>query len=163
MAIVYNAEEIYAMGIEIEKNGREFYLQMAHKSDNATVKRLFTELAQWEERHVTLFSDLKDSLHQNAASAEPFDLDEMAHQYIKAAADSHIFLKKTPIDAIVARCNSPVDALRVALTFEKDSVVLYTSMRGIVPESLGKETINLLIDEEVKHVAIIQQQIDILK
>ena len=42
------------------------------------------------------------------------------------------------------------------MDFEKDSVVLYTAMKDLVPENLGKETIDKLIKEEMSHISLIQ-------
>jgi rubrerythrin len=48
--------------------------------------------------------------------------------------------------------------LDLAVNFEKDSVVFYTTMKKLVPENLGKGEIDALIDEEISHIFILTQK-----
>ena len=75
--------------------------------------------------------------------------------YLHAAADSHVFLKNTDMDAVAARCKDALAALDMGVTFEKDSVVYYTTMKRVVPPNLGKATINMIIEEEIKHIGML--------
>jgi len=157
MSEVYNASEIYAIGIEIEKNGRAFYLACAQTSDDRQVKKLCEELAGWEGQHVALFEALKASLPVDADLQAIFDPEEEYVLYLKAVADSHIFLINRDASELVRKAAIPKDLLRMALTFEKDSIVLYTAMLKMVPDALGKNDITQIIDEEIRHVTIIGQ------
>lgn len=56
----------------------------------------------------------------------------------------------------------PVEVLRTAMQFEKDSVVLYISMKEQVPENLGRAKVDKLIREELKHVSMLQEKLDAL-
>ena len=75
--------------------------------------------------------------------------------YLKAAADSHIFVANKEISALVANAKSPLDILHMALSFEKDSVVLYTTMKNMVPDHLGKKDLEKIINEEITHISFI--------
>jgi rubrerythrin len=79
--------------------------------------------------------------------------------YLKAAADSHIFVANKEISALLANAKSPLDILHMALSFEKDSVVLYTTMKNMVPEHLGKKDLEKIIDEEIVHISFITRKI----
>lgn len=160
MPIVYNAEEIYEIGIEIEKNGKAFYEAAAEKAEDPDIKIFLNDLAVWEDQHITLFEILRSELTDKISAENAFDPDNEAHRYMKAAAESHIFIKDLNIGEIVAGCNTPADILNVAVRFEKDSVVLYNTMITLVPESLGKEKIEKLINEELKHVAMLHQKLE---
>jgi rubrerythrin len=159
MAIIYNAEEIYQMGVEIEKNGLAFYAAAAQSVKNADVKKLCEELGQWESKHVALFETLKAQLPDSARRETSYDPNNELGLYLKAAADSHIFVVNKEIAAIVANAKSPLDILNLALSFEKDSVVLYTAMKNMVPEHLGKKDLEKIIDEELKHISFITRSI----
>ncbi len=158
MALVYNASEIYQMGIEIEKNGVRFYTACAQAAKNAPVKQMCDELAKWEKQHVALFEDLKKNLPDTARGEASRDPDNELSLYVKAAADTHIFIANTDIASLAASADSPEKICSMALTFEKDSVVLYTSMARLVPEHLGKKNLESIIDEELKHISIITRK-----
>ena len=141
MAVVYNANEICTMGIQIEKNGKKFYITAADKTGDEDLRKFFTELANWEDNHISIFENLRNDFLKTENGESAIDPDNEMHLYLKAAADSHIFLKKIDIDELVARCNNPLDILDIALQFEKDSVVLYNTMINMVPKNLGKKQV----------------------
>jgi rubrerythrin len=155
MSLGFNAREIYDMGVQIEQNGKSFYEAAAKKSSNAFVRELFKELSAWEARHVKLFEKLRDELPANAGPAVIHDPDGEAEQYLQATADSHVFMKEVDVVGLVAGCKDPFTILNLALTFEKDSIVFYTTMKKVVAPNLGQETIEQLIDEEIKHIGML--------
>ena len=59
----------------------------------------------------------------------------------------------------VAGCRRPQDVLSTALRFEKDSVVLYTTMKEVVPEKLGRDSVERSAREEISHVALLQAKL----
>jgi len=163
MSEIYNASEIFEIGIDIEKNGRAFYLAAAQATDNPAVKKLCEELAVWEEQHVKIFEELKANLSIDAEMQPAYNPDEEYELYLKAIAGSHIFLVNRDVSELIKNNPTAYDLLSIALTFEKDSVVLYTAMLKMVPEALGKHDINKIIDEEIIHVSIISKQIDLIR
>ena len=157
MSITYNAEEIYDMGIQIERNGQTFYQAAAESAAEKDVKELLTDLAHWEKAHIDLFKELKKQIPSDVQTDPGLDLDQQQLLYLKAAADTHVFTKNADPVALAKTCKGPIDVLEIALNFEKDSVVLYTAMKDLVPESLGKETIDKLIQEEISHISMIHE------
>ena len=87
----FNASEIYDIGIRIEENGKAFYLNAFEKTEDGDVKKLFSDLAKWEDTHIGIFQKLKSQL-EGSETAEIVDPDNEAGLYLKAIADSHIFL-----------------------------------------------------------------------
>ncbi len=161
MTIQYNAREVYDIGIEIEKNGKAFYDAATLETDEPGFKKLFSDLSKWEDSHVSLFKKLKSELKGKANDESlVFDPNNESALYLKATADSHVFKKNCDIPALVKECKSPINILKLALQFEKDSIVLYSSMMGLVPQCLGQNNIQKLINEEIKHVALLQDEIN---
>ena len=155
MALTFNAHEIFEMGVQIERNGKAFYEAAAKKASNGEVRDLFKELSTWEAGHITLFEKLRDELPADAGTADLYDPEGDAHLYLRAAADSHVFLKNKNAEAIAAKCKDAMAALDMGVTFEKDSVVFYTTMKKVVPPALGKSTIDRIIAEEIKHIGML--------
>ncbi len=163
MSFNFNISEIYEIGIEIEKNGRDFYNTAVEETDDHEIKKVFSELANWENRHILIFKQFSSDLPEEYKEESAFsDLDNNKYLYLKAAADTHIFNKNLNIQSIVKGCKTPVDILKLALQFEKDSVVLFTTMKNFVPENLGKDKIAKLINEELMHISFIQEKINSL-
>lgn len=155
MGETYSADEIFRIGIEIEKNGQTFYEEAARRSTDAASRKLFTDLARWEHEHIATFEELR----ARAVGAPDAGLDDQldqVHGYLKAVADTHVFVRERNPAALAARCRTPAEALEAAIGFEKDSVVVYSSLRLVVPERLGRDKVEALIDEELRHVAILQ-------
>ncbi len=158
MAIQFNAESIFEIGIQIERNGRNFYLEAAKRSSEETLKSLFTELANWEDDHIKLFQTLLSELPDAAKEENLFDPDGEFSMYLQAASESHVFIVSTDAAQLAAQCKSSSEAIELALTFEKDSIIYYTTMKKVVAEHLGREKIDMLIGEELKHIAILSKK-----
>lgn len=158
MSFDFNADEIFQIGVQIEQNGQRFYEMVAKNCSNPSAQKLFLDLASWESKHIHLFETLRRRLPRSAKGGDFFDPNQELHLYLKAAADSHVFLKNKDISELVSKCKTPIEALDVAVAFEKDSVVFYTTMKKLVPEYLGKNEIDTLIDEEINHILILTQK-----
>ena len=159
MGIRFNANEISQMGVEIEQNGQAFYAAAAAATTDGQARALFEELADWEAGHIKLFEGLQAKLSNAASEAPVFDPDNEMVLYIKAAADTHVFGADSDPAGLANACATPVEALRKAIEFEKDSIVVYTTLRNMVPPKLGKDDIDQLINEELKHVQMLTQKI----
>jgi len=154
----FNAREIFDIGVQIEVNGKAFYEAAAKKVAETAMKEFFLELAEWENTHIRLFGELRDALPKAAGNAPIFDPNDEAALYLQATADSHVFVKNKDMVGLVAGCTSPIDILDVAMTFEKDSVVYYTTMKKVVTKDLGQDKVDRLIDEEIKHIGLLSQR-----
>jgi rubrerythrin len=156
---LFNADEVFKIGIQIENNGKTFYSTAAEKSTDPDLKKLFSELAGWETKHAALFEELRSKIPMNIKEQDIFDPDNEIHLYLKSVADSTIFIKGSEMEKTISSCTSPVDILTKALSFEKESVVFYSSMKEIVPDGLGKADIDKLVLEELYHVGQLTKEI----
>jgi rubrerythrin len=158
MSIDFNADEIFQLGVQIETNGKKFYETVAKNTSDPSVQKLFSELSRWESEHQELFEKLRKALSDSAKRETLFDPEGEMSVYMRAMAESHVFIKNKDISGLAFKCRTPIEALDLAITFEKDSVVFFTTMKKVVPEHLGKDKIDLLIDEEIKHISILIQK-----
>lgn len=158
MSIFFNADEIFQMGVQIERNGKTFYATVAQNSSDPAMQKLFSDLSRWESEHIQFFDRLRQALPDSAKRGASFDPGEELLLYLQATADSHVFLRNKDIQELASRCKTPLEALDLALAFEKDSVVFYTTMKKVTPEEFGKKEIDRLIDEEIGHISLLHQK-----
>lgn len=159
MGQILNADELFKIGVQIEKNGKEFYLAAADNTDDRDLKKMFAELAKWEGRHVSLFEEFRANIPAALKNEFAYDPENSIHLYLKSVADSTVFVKNDDSEKNVKSCRSAREVLEKALVFEKDSVVFYSSMKQIVPDALGKSEIDKLIIEELYHVGLLTKEI----
>jgi len=163
MTQVYNADEIYELGIEIEKNGERFYEEIAAHQQDPELEGFFSNLAKWEGTHVMDWETLKAGFSEKSREINPYDPEDEAHRYLKSTADNHIFIKSRDISYLVLTCKTGEDALNLAMRFEKDSVAFYAALAAVTPEEWGKDKIERLVEEEQRHVAMLQDKLNALK
>ena len=157
MLVQFNANEVFEIGIEIEKNGKVFYQEAAKIATDEAIRKLFSELSEWEDSHVELFKKMRSELPDRIKEDTLLDPDSEYRDYLQAAADSHVFARSTDISKLVAQCTSSLEALDLAMRFEKDSVVFYTTIKNAASAKFGGENIDTLIDEELKHIALLSK------
>jgi rubrerythrin len=158
MSFNFNADEIFQIGVQIEANGQKFYETVAKNTSDPSAQKVFFDLAKWESEHIELFKKLRQGLPGSAKQEDLFDPNQELHLYLKATADSHVFIRNKDISGLASKCKTPIDVLNLAIAFEKDSVVLFTTMKKLVPAHLGKDQIDALIDEEISHIFILTQK-----
>jgi rubrerythrin len=163
MEQIFSADEIFGIGVEIEKNGSAFYAAAAKKAAGAAIKKLLDELAAWESKHVEIFTTLRANLPPEAKSENLYDPNDEIALCLQAAADSHVFIKNSNMEALAASCKTAADILNMALTFEKDSVVFYSTVREAVAEGSGKAEVERLIHEELMHVGFLTRELQKVK
>ncbi|MDG5814850.1 ferritin family protein [Chitinispirillales bacterium ANBcel5] len=163
MSIVFNADEIFSMGVQIEKNGQLFYKTAAARTSEPQIAKLFSTLADWESKHVKTFEELRGQVKDHNEEENLYDPDNIIHQYLKAAASQYVFVDENSIVEKATACTSTSEALSMAISFEKDSVVYYSSMKEMVRGDLGKEHIDKLIREELSHIGQLNEELSKLK
>ena len=158
--ISFNADEIYEMAEQIERNGAKFYRRAADLADRGG-RTLLLRLAAMENDHEKTFAAMRAEL--SVAQKRPItaDPDSEAALYLRAMADGKVFAAH-PDDAFAGR-KSMRDILLIAIGLEKDSIVFYESMKEIVPPPAGKERLDDIIRQEIGHIVDIGEQIAALK
>lgn len=157
MAYDYNADEIFTMAEQIERNGARFYRKSAKSVKESNFQKLLNDLAQMEDEHEKIFIALHKDLTEKEKEATVFDPNGEAVLYLYALADTHVFFKKK-IDL-----SSMEEILKAAIEAEKDSIVFYLGMKDAVPENLGKGRIDKIIKEEMGHIRLLSSQLVSLK
>ena len=149
MGNVFKGGEIVKIGIQIEKNGYDFYKALADSARNFHAQETFKYLAGEEKKHIASFEKLLDSVESyESTEAYPGEY----QQYVKALADEHIFTKANKGKEIAGTVSSEFDAVDMGINFEKDSILFYDEMKKFVPSS-EHNGIDELIKQEKQHLA----------
>lgn len=151
--IFYNADEVFEMAIQIEKNGERFYTEAAEISTEPKAKEMLQRLGAMEVEHQKVFSELRTKLSEKSIEPIVFDPDGEVGKYLRAAADSHVF--NTVSGEILSENATTKEIMDTALRFEKDSIVFFLGMQDIVPQELGKDNVGRLVEEEKGHIRFI--------
>jgi len=158
MSTSFNADEILAMAEQIERNGAAFYRRAAEVTPDAGVCARLAELAGWELGHEKLFATMRAGLTPAERVELTFDPDGDAVHYLRVMADRHVFnINKDPA-ALLTGKETPLQVLDIAIAFERDSILFFQAMEGMVPPSVGRGRVQALIQEEVAHVAFLSRE-----
>lgn len=153
MSYDFNADEIFEMAEQMERNGAKFYRDAAENAADSANEELLTGLSKMEEAHEKLFKSMRTELTAAEKASTVFDPSGEASLYLRALVDSRVFFKKE-IDV-----TSMVEILKSAIEAEKDSIVFYLGMKEEVPENLGKNRIEAIIKEEMGHIRLLSKQL----
>ena len=153
MSYDFNADEIFEMAEQMERNGAKFYRDAAENTEDSGNKELLTGLSKMEEAHEKMFKSMRSELTAAEKASTVFDPSGEASLYLRALVDSRVFFKKE-IDV-----KSMVEILKSAIEAEKDSIVFYLGMKEEVPENLGKNRIEAIIKEEMGHIRLLSKQL----
>ena len=155
MSIVFNADEVFEMAEQIERNGAKYYRRAAEFIKDAEAKQMLLSLADMEDSHLDIFSEMHAKLTGKEREETVYDPEELAGKYLKALADGSVFDMKTDPSEKIKPDTPIADVLRYALLMEKESIVFYTGLKIYVPESLGHAQIDSIIEEEFSHITLI--------
>lgn len=152
MAYNFNAAEVFKIAIQIEENGKQFYEQGQKIIGDAGVKNLFTELAKQEVEHKKKFESLREQLPAGAAAPTVWDPDNELDQYLKMMADQHVFISGESVEAKLAEVKDARSALKMAMDFEKDSVIFFLTLEDATEGKQSQDFIRSLVKEEQEHL-----------
>jgi rubrerythrin len=159
MDIEFNADEVFEIAEQIERNGARFYRRGAEMAPAEEDRELLLSLAAMEDSHVKIFAAMRKELLGPDSSLGDFDPQGEAAAYLHSMADGQVFdLRADPVEYLGVD-RSMFDILRKALDLEKDSIVYYVGIMEMVPEELGRKKIERIIREEMKHIVSIKVEL----
>ena len=162
MAISFNADEIFEMAEEIERNGAKFYRKAAEKATQPEIKQMLLDMAVTEDGHLNEFQEMRLGLSEAEKAEMTFDPENEAALYLQTMADAHgVEGKKSPTEELTGT-ESISEILSIAVNAEKESIVFYNGLKNFVSATAGKNKIDAIILEEVGHVATLNQRLKAL-
>ena len=151
--MAYTLKEIIDIAIGIEEAGYDFYVRCVEQFKDLAIKDAFEFLAREEKGHREIFR----SMHVNPAA--PGNFTDEYFSYLRAIGGSRVFsIRENNAGEFAASIVSPMDALRHAMTAEKDSILFYAEMKGLYRNDReATDLLEKILAEERKHVIIIAE------
>jgi len=141
----YSISEVIEQAVQTEKLGYQFYTAMADRfKEDAGLKKLFETLGARELVHEKMFSELKEI----SGAVEPEGWEE-ASQYLRAIVESEFFLGRNKSLPALEHVNTTENAVNFAMSFEKETLLYFHTMREVVKE---KDVVDEIINEEKSHI-----------
>jgi len=160
MSVTFNAFEIFEIAEKIERNGAKFYRRAAELFDDSRTRNMFLRLADWETTHEKVFADMRNELSAQGPELRTFEPENSVVFDAQAMASLAVFgIKPDPSDELTGK-ESITDVLKSAIEKEKDSIVFYTALKDFVPARAGKDKIDDIIREEMRHICILNQSLE---
>ncbi len=160
MPMPFNADEIFEMAEQIERNGGKFYRAAAEKFP--ALRALLLNLAEMEDQHEKTFATMRTELSSVEAQPPVFDPDDQAQMYLRVMADGHVFnVKADPVEQLAGK-DTAEDVLKMAIGVERDSIAFYVGLKEAVSRKAGKDKVDAIIKEEISHVVILSRELETL-
>jgi rubrerythrin len=150
--------QVLEIAEKMEQNAARFYRKAAGMYEDAKISKLFSDLAQWEKRHVEVFAEMKKRLSQQAWGLGQYGAERpgaLGPQTPAAVFPDRI----EPAQELTGR-ETKADVLRMALRKEAESVAYYTSLKEFVPDNEDVLAIKEILGEEERHVRILTQSLE---
>ena len=148
MANVFAGSEVVEIGIQIEKNGGDFYNELAKRSKNKKAAEIFRYLAEQEEKHIAVFKRILNTV-QKYEPQESYPGEYFA--YMNALASEYVFTKKGKGRQIAKKIKNDKEAVEMGIGFEKDSILFYIGIKQSIPKD-DQNLIEELIKQEKDHL-----------
>ena len=159
MSITFNADEVFEMAEQIERNAAKFYRSAAGRTSDKQIKNMLLNMAAMEDGHLHIFQQMREQLGAEEKEVTVFDPDNEAAMYLRTMADARSREGRISQAKELTGRESIGEVLQVAIDGEKESVVFYTGLKSIVPPEAGRDKIEKIIAEELSHITALVKQL----
>lgn len=153
MSIHFTREEIINLAIAVERRGIAFYDTMARSTESAALRSALQFLVNMERQHVQIFL----SMHAEAERFLALKNYTAEHDaYLEALAASAVFTDDMVAGEMATKIGSDIEALELAIGYEKDTILFYYELRDIMPQT-SHSLLSQVISEEKSHLRQLSQ------
>jgi rubrerythrin len=152
MDMVTGKEDLLTALIEaylMEKGTRIFYSSAAAKAANPAARKMFSELSDWEEKHMGFIQYLYQAFMDDRDIKHFEDFSDTTDAPV---AESGIPVKE--LEAKIEKYDFDDDeaAMRIALQTEGKAYNLYRRLSEQAPDSNAKVVFREMMEQELKHI-----------
>ncbi|NOY58106.1 MAG: ferritin family protein [Calditrichaeota bacterium] len=149
----FDVAEAIRMSIDLEKNGRKFYLEAAEKAETESGKKLFKMLAYEETVHLTTFQKMVDKMDKVD------DWRELVKDYPQAR-QVPVFGEKAPANKVAKARTDEVEAIRIAMKQEREAIDYFDKIAHLADDEKTKKIFDFVREQEVYHYDLLQAEYD---
>ncbi|MBU3948709.1 MAG: ferritin family protein [Proteobacteria bacterium] len=143
--------KIFELAKQVEKNGEKFYTDLADKTTDVGLKKIFTLLAQDEKKHYIIFESMEQQ--------RDFELTDT--NVLKEA--KAIFQNIRDRAVQISNGTPQEEVYLVAYANEQNSIEIYSELLDNTRNDNHREVIGKIIEEENKHKFLIEQLIEFIR
>ena len=161
--IKYSADDIFEMAVRSERNAAAYYRKAAQLHADRFEAEFLVKLAEMEDEHERTFRSLRSELSARErvpTALDPFDQNSL---YLCAMADKSIAEGSPVLADRLTGQESMVEILTTARDLEKEAILFYVGMKDMVPDHLGKQRIERIIEEEKSHLVTLTEELNNLQ
>ena len=140
--------DIFEFAMEKEKYSQDYYRQLATKTDNKGLQRIFNMLADEEAKHYTVVEQMKSKIPERVSDTDVLSDANDIFKQMKEAADKFNFEA------------SHVETYKKAQDIEKNSREFYLQKADEAQDHCQKGIFKRLAEEENKHYFLLENIID---
>lgn len=149
----FDASKLLQTLILLEQTGYSFYLEIASQMEDSKAKNLFLKLAQDEQKHEQIYTDLLTNLQKNQST----EVEVEDAEYLELLISTNFFVTNPEEIEKAKKSYAKEDALAIAEQLERDTIVfLYELMQLNV--DLDVKEIQFALAEERRHLKSILQR-----
>ncbi len=148
MAGIFNAHDLLELALQIERNGHAFYTAVSRTAKASTLRDLCLFLAGEEEKHLAIFQGLLEKVGRRPL---PESYAGEYQAYVEALAGSRVFVGDDAWRRLAEEAKTDVQALNTAIQFEKDTILFFVEMRGLLARR-DQPIVAELVNQERQHV-----------
>ena len=143
----FEASDILEIAIRIEENGSSFYRYAAQIAEDEKTKKIFTYLADEEDKHKITFKDMLSKIEKHKL---PESYPGEYGGYLRDYVDGNIVFTKEALNSELSKIKDTLTALNFAIRCELESILYYHESKRFLSKS-QQNFIDKIIDEERGH------------
>jgi len=158
----FDDAEALKIAMIVEEEGLEFYTTLMKNAKDSKIKEVFSKLASDEKEHLARFQQAYLEINSPTSPVQGCE-DYTVALYLKDLVDTGIFTQKGEAKRLAKEIKTDVDALKIGIQAEKDSILYYSEAAKNTRFNAGKQAFEQLAIEEKKHLKLLAEQLKTLR
>jgi rubrerythrin len=143
----YLGTDVLSMAVELEKIGSQFYREFQKRTKDEEIRKVFEYLAVEEEKHIEIFEKMLEKANRSGGH-NPF-IEPANPEFIRELISGRVF--PTQEKPWLNKFFGLKEAIQLALTLEKDTVLFFHEMLNITSHH-DTDMVKQILDEERDHL-----------
>jgi len=148
---MFTLTDVRNIAVQIEQNGEEAYRQAAIQARDPELARIFSWMADEENKHGVLFTAI---IADRTPSTEQAELEAMGRSLLQDIVRSQTFSLE---QQRLGQATSLEDLLLQSIEFETDTIGFYEFLAGFLDDPEAITLLNGIIEQERGHVRQLEQ------